>query len=138
MVLTLAGRLYYVQLLDPNKPVQTAGRLHDGTIVVPAPRGQIVDARGRVLVGNTSTQVLTVDRETLQALPDQGTSVLGRLAKLLGTPASGCAARSPRVRRGAGAVLDRASLYQPVPVAVGPVDGGGAGGQRAPRGLPRA
>ncbi|MDT4959071.1 MAG: penicillin-binding protein 2, partial [Pseudonocardiales bacterium] len=54
MMLTLAGRLYYVQLLDPNKPVQTAGRLHDGTIVVPAPRGQIVDARGRVLVDNTS------------------------------------------------------------------------------------
>ena len=30
MVLTLFGRLYYVQLLDPNKPSQTADRLHLG------------------------------------------------------------------------------------------------------------
>jgi len=117
MMLTLAGRLYYVQLLDPNKPVQTAGRLHDGTIVVPAPRGQIVDARGRVLVDNTSTQVLTVNRETLLALPDEGTSVLVRLATLLGSTAAQLAAEitpcSPRVP----APCWRGQPYQPVPVA---------------------
>jgi penicillin-binding protein 2 len=117
MVLTLAGRLYYVQLLDPNKPVQTAGRLHDGTIVVPAPRGQIVDARGRVLVDNTSMQVLTVNRETLQALPDQGTSVLDRLAKLLGTSPIRLGKEitpcSPRVP----APCWTGQPYQPVPVA---------------------
>ena len=67
MVATLLGRLYYVQLLDPNKPAQTADRLHEGVIVVPAPRGLIVDARGRPLVQNTSAQVVTVDRETLRA-----------------------------------------------------------------------
>ena len=33
MMLTLFARLYYVQLLDPNKPVQTAHLLHDGAIV---------------------------------------------------------------------------------------------------------
>jgi penicillin-binding protein 2 len=117
MVLTLAGRLYYVQLLDPNKPAQTAGRLHDGTIIVPAPRGRIVDARGRVLVGNTSTQVVTVDRETLQALPDQGTAVLGRLAKLLGTTPVRLAKEitpcSPRMP----APCWTGQPYQPVPVA---------------------
>ena len=62
MIVTLLGRLYYVQVLDPHKPVQTAGRTHDGVIVVPAPRGLIVDALGRPLVQNTSVQVLTVDR----------------------------------------------------------------------------
>ena len=40
MVVTLFGRLYYVQMLDPNKPVQSAGILRDATIVIPAPRGQ--------------------------------------------------------------------------------------------------
>src|SRR5437016_3049811 len=52
MMLTLFARLYYVQLLDPHKPVQSAHLLHDGVIVVPAPRGLIVDARGRPLVAN--------------------------------------------------------------------------------------
>jgi penicillin-binding protein 2 len=86
LVLTLIGRLYYVQVLDDNKPRQTAGRLHDGRIVVPAPRGEIVDARGRPLVGNRITHVVTVDREAVQAQPGHGATVLARLAALLGVP----------------------------------------------------
>ena len=38
-------------------------------IVVPAPRGEIVDAPGRLLVGNTSTQVITVNRESCRRCP---------------------------------------------------------------------
>ncbi len=118
MVLTLAVRLYYVQVLDPNKPVQTAGRLHDATIVVPAPRGQIIDARGRVLVDNTSARMLTVDRETLQARPDHGLAVLTRLARLLGTTAARLAREitpcSPRVP----APCWTGEPFQPVPVAM--------------------
>ncbi|MDQ2750905.1 MAG: penicillin-binding transpeptidase domain-containing protein [Actinomycetota bacterium] len=117
MVLTLGGRLYYVQLLDRNKPVQTAGRLHDGTIVIPAPRGQIVDARGRVLVGNTSTQVLTVNRETLQALPDEGASVLGRLGMLLDTTAGQLAKEITPCSSRVPAPCWTGQPYQPVPVA---------------------
>jgi hypothetical protein len=86
LILTLVGRLYYVQVLDPNKPQQTAGVLHDGRIVVPAPRGEIVDARGRPLVDNRVTHVVTVDRESLQLRPDRGAGVLSRLASLLGVP----------------------------------------------------
>jgi penicillin-binding protein 2 len=116
-VLTLAGRLYFVQVLDRNKPVQTAGRLHDATIVVPAPRGLIVDARGRVLVDNTTARVLTVSRQTLQALPDRGTSVLTRLARLLRQTPARLAEQitpcSPRVPAPCWTGLP----YQPVPVA---------------------
>ena len=86
LVLTLMGRLYYVQVLDGHKPRQTAGRLHDGRIVLPAPRGEIVDARGRPLVGNRITHVVTVDREVVQAQPGHGVAVLARLAALLGVP----------------------------------------------------
>jgi penicillin-binding protein 2 len=50
MMLTLIARLYWVQMLDPNKPTQGAGALHNGVVVVPAPRGLIVDAYGRPLV----------------------------------------------------------------------------------------
>jgi len=86
LVLTLIGRLYYVQVLDGHKPRQTAGQLHDGRIVVPAPRGEIVDARGRPLVSNKITHVVTVDREAVQAQPGNGVAVLARLAVLLGVP----------------------------------------------------
>ncbi len=83
MVVTLLARLYYVQLLDPNKPEQTAGMLHPGEVVVPAPRGLIVDSTGQVLVDNTSVEVMTIDQDRLDALPDHGASVLARIAALL-------------------------------------------------------
>jgi penicillin-binding protein 2 len=117
MMLTLFARLYYVQLLDPNKPSQTAHLLHDGYIVVPAPRGLIVDARGRPLVANTSVQVITVDRDVLLKLPDQGKAVLGRLARLLGKDAALLTKEitpcSPKVP----APCWTGQPYQPVPVA---------------------
>ncbi|MDP9094393.1 MAG: penicillin-binding transpeptidase domain-containing protein [Actinomycetota bacterium] len=118
MVVTLFGRLYYVQLLDPNMPVQTAGQLHEGDIVVAAPRGLIVDSRGQVLVGNTSAQVLTVNRQQLQALPDNGTGVLTRLAPLLGTTTAQLAREitpcSPKVP----APCWTGQPYEPVPVLI--------------------
>jgi penicillin-binding protein 2 len=117
MVVTLYGRLYYVQVLDPHKPTQTAGLLHDGVIVVPAPRGQIVDARGRVLVDNTSAQVLTVNRAALQALPDHGTSVLSRLATLLGTTTAQLAKEITPCSPTVPAPCWTGQPYQPVPIA---------------------
>ena len=86
LVITLIGRLYWVQVLDPHKPTQTAGLLHRGEYTVPAPRGQILDARGRPLVTNRTAHVITVDRETLLQQPDQGRAVLARLAAALRTP----------------------------------------------------
>ena len=117
MTVTLMGRLYWVQFLDPHPPVQTAGRLHDGTIVIPAPRGEIVDARGNPLVQNESAQIITVNRGQLQALPDKGTSVLQRLAELLGTSTMQLSKEitpcSPKVP----APCWTGQPYQPVPVA---------------------
>ena len=117
MIVTLLGRLYYVQLLDPHKPVQTAGRTHDGIIVVPAPRGLIVDALGRPLVQNTSVQVLTVDRETLQQRADHGLAVLGRLATLLGVSSAQLAKQITPCSPTVGAPCWTGQPYQPVPVA---------------------
>jgi penicillin-binding protein 2 len=117
LMLTLFARLYYVQLLDPHKPTQSAHALHDGAIVVPAPRGLIVDARGRVLVANKSAQVLTVNRDVLQARPDKGRSVLAALAPLLHTTADRLAKEitpcSPKVP----APCWTGEPYAPVPVA---------------------
>ena len=117
MVLTLVFRLYYVQVLDPHKPKQTAGITHPGKIVVPAPRGLIVDSQGRVLVDNVATQVLTVDQDTLEQLPDKGSAVLARLAALLGRPQSRLAAEITPCSSKVPAPCWTGEPYQPVPVA---------------------
>jgi penicillin-binding protein 2 len=117
MMLTLFARLYYVQLLDPHKPVQSAALLHDGVIVVPAPRGLIVDARGRPLVTNTSAQVITVNRDLLQQRADHGKRVIARLASLFDTSAAELTKEitpcSPKVP----APCWTGEPFQPVPVA---------------------
>lgn len=117
MALTLISRLYYVQLLDPHKPVQTAGILHDGIIVIPAPRGEIVDSMGRPLVDNTSVQVLTVDHDTLQQLPDHGGAVLNALAALLDTSPATIGAETTPCSPTVPAPCWVGEPYQPVPIA---------------------
>lgn len=117
LVLTLFGRLYYVQILDKHKPVQTAGELHQGQFAVPAPRGQIVDALGRPLVTNRATQAVTVDRERLLEQPDEGKAVLARLASLLGTPRRDLAQEITPCGVNVPSPCWTGEPYQPVPVA---------------------
>jgi penicillin-binding protein 2 len=117
MVLTLFGRLYYVELLDPHKPVQTSGLLHEGTIVIPAPRGEIVDALGRPLVDNTSMQVLTVNHDVLQQRPEHGKAVLAALADLLDMSEPALAAEITPCSSTVPAPCWTGEPYQPVPVA---------------------
>ncbi|HEX8080419.1 MAG TPA: penicillin-binding transpeptidase domain-containing protein [Jatrophihabitans sp.] len=119
LLLTLLARLSFVQLLDQDKPLQSAALTHLGSIVVPAPRGEILDSRGRVLVGNQNTQVLTVDRSALEQQDDNGAAVLARLAPVLSTTAANlrraitpCGVRVP-------APCWTGQPYQPVPVATG-------------------
>lgn len=118
LLLTLLARLSFVQLLDPHKPLQSAALTHLGSIVVPAPRGEILDSRGRVLVGNKNTHVLTVDRSALERQDDRGAAVLARLAPVLSTTAANlrraitpCGVRVP-------APCWTGQPYQPVPVAI--------------------
>jgi penicillin-binding protein 2 len=117
LMVTLLARLYYVQLLDPNKPVQSAHLLHDGVIVVPAPRGLIVDARGRPLVANTSAQVITVDRDLLQQRADNGEPVLQRLATLLGRSETELAKEITPCSATVPAPCWTGYPFEPVPVA---------------------
>ena len=117
MVVTLLARLYYVQLLDPNKPEQTAGLLHPGEVVVPAPRGLIVDSTGHVLVDNTAVSVMTIDQDRLDVLPDHGESVLARIATLLHKNQATLAAEIRPCSPTVPAPCWTGEPYQPVPVA---------------------
>jgi penicillin-binding protein 2 len=117
LVLTLVVRLYWVQVADPHKPKQTAGLTHPGHIVVPAPRGSIVDSTGHVLVDNTTVQVLTIDKEAISVLPDHGAAVLRRVAVLLHTTAAKLAAEITPCSVKVPAPCWTGEPYQPVPVA---------------------
>ncbi|HEX8092713.1 penicillin-binding transpeptidase domain-containing protein, partial [Jatrophihabitans sp.] len=119
LLLTLLARLSFVQLLDQHKPQQSAGITHLGAIVVPAPRGEILDARGRVLVGNRSTHVLTVDRSALDQQDDRGAAVLARLAPVLATTAADLRREITPCGVNVPAPCWTGQPYQPVPVATG-------------------
>ncbi|MHA3704670.1 penicillin-binding transpeptidase domain-containing protein [Jatrophihabitans sp. YIM 134969] len=121
LVLTLIGRLTWVQLLDPNKPQQNALD-RTAAIVVPAPRGLVVDARGRTLVGNQATHVITVDRQQVLAQPDRGKAVLQRLGDLLGMDPRNLAQQITPCSPTVPSPCWIGEPYQPVPVSTGAPD----------------
>ncbi|HSV64282.1 MAG TPA: penicillin-binding protein 2 [Mycobacteriales bacterium] len=116
MVVTLGARLYYLQVLGREKVVQTATRQHVREVVVPAPRGAIVDDRGRPLVRNRPSLVVTVDRGELRSQDDGGRAVLARLAAVVKIPAGRIAKMITPCARGVPRPCWRGSPYQPVPV----------------------
>jgi penicillin-binding protein 2 len=118
LMLTLLARLAFVQLIDTHKPEQSAGVTHLASYLVPAPRGAILDSRGRVLVGNQNTHVVTIDRSALQTQDDQGASVLARLAPILHTTAADLRREITPCGVHVPAPCWTGEPYQPVPVAV--------------------
>jgi penicillin-binding protein 2 len=119
LVLTLLGRLWYVQMIDRSKPVQLAGAVRAATIVVPAPRGLVLDAKGRVLIGNRSSQVVLIDRQRLTAQPEEGAQVVERVSRLLGVSAADLVHEITPCGRRVPAPCWTGQPYEPVPIATG-------------------
>jgi penicillin-binding protein 2 len=116
LLLTLGARLYYLQVLDQDKLTQTANRQHTREVILAAPRGAVVDDRGRPLVANRSSLVVTVNRAELQAEADEGAAVLARLSRLIKVPAAELAKRITPCAKGVPRPCWNGSPYQPVPV----------------------
>ena len=116
LVVTLGARLYYLQVLDKERLVQTANRQHTREVVLAAPRGAIVDDRGRPLVANRTSLVVSVNRSVLVTESDKGQAVLGRLSKLVKIPAAELSRRITPCGRGVPTPCWNGSPYQPVPV----------------------
>jgi penicillin-binding protein 2 len=116
LLATLGVRLYYLQVLDHDTLVQTANRQHVREVILPAPRGAIVDDRGRPLVANRSSLVVSVNRSELLGQPDGGRAVLERLSALIKVPAAELARRITPCERGVPRPCWNGSPYQPVPV----------------------
>lgn len=116
MLATLGVRLYYLQVLDQDKLVQTANRQSVREVILPAPRGAVVDDRGRPLVTNRSTLVVSVNRSELIKEPDEGKAVLERLSRLIEVPAAELGRRITPCEKGVPRPCWNGSPYQPVPV----------------------
>lgn len=104
---TLLGRLWYLQGIEAQSlSVQQLAGQGILKVYIPAPRGEVFDRNGALLVGNRIEQVVTVERDSVLADP----GLVGRLSALLGM--------SPGQVSSAVDNLQYSS-YQPVPVAEG-------------------
>ncbi|GAA3127769.1 penicillin-binding protein 2 [Kribbella aluminosa] len=121
LLCTLFGRLWYMQVMSSADYSQAANQQHIRQVLIPAPRGTIVDSQGRTLVGNRVSLMITVDRSVLAKLPEsQQNVVIARLAKVLGQQPKDLKARTMLCGE-PGASKPPAcwngTPYQPIPVA---------------------
>jgi len=100
------ARLWYLQVMDTEDFQVLATQNQVRTVYELAPRGRILDRKGRPLVDNRHSETVTVQRLAINDDPE----VVARLAALLGVPGD-------ELRR---RIDDRRySDYRPVPVAEG-------------------
>ena len=84
LMVSLIGRLFYLQVAAGPKYRDAALSIQSRDIVSPANRGLIVDSSGVPLALNKVGLAVTVDRLTLDKQADKGATVLTKVAKLLG------------------------------------------------------
>jgi len=116
LLITLGGRLWYIQVMNGTSYVKLASANQTRNIIVPAVRGQILDDVGNALVTKRTALVVSVNNLTLSQQPDGGAAVLHRLAPMLNMPYQLLQQKvrlcSPTVSQPCWA----GSPYQPIPV----------------------
>ena len=83
LLLALVARLWFLQIMNSESYEQRAIANIERVVKVPAPRGRIFDAQGRVLVDNRVVTMVSIDKAKFErALPseDEQTEMLTRLA----------------------------------------------------------
>src|SRR5438067_5683215 len=85
LLMTLVGRLWYLQVRTGQTFRDAAAANDVRTVVTTAVRGDVLDDLGRPLIDNSSALTLSVDRGTLLAGRDHGAATLARLASVLKT-----------------------------------------------------
>jgi penicillin-binding protein 2 len=116
LVLTLLGRLWFLQVLSGPQYADAAHANGVRTLVDPAPRGQILDDQGRVLATDRYEYVVTVNNQTLAEQPHGGLAVLQRLAPVVGLTVAQLQQKIRLCGPGVKQPCYTGSPYQPVPV----------------------
>ena len=76
-------RLWYLQVLSGDKYLAEANNNRTREIRVSAPRGEVLDRNGKVLVGNRTSLALQVNPQKLPAKQGERRAELARLGKLV-------------------------------------------------------
>ncbi|SCK20109.1 penicillin-binding protein 2 [Streptomyces sp. WMMB 714] len=116
LLLTLGGRLWYLQVRNGEEYQKEAAGNHVQQVVQPATRGSILDARGVPIADNETRLVVSASRTELMKMDDGGKAVLTRLAGVLDMNPKTvqekvrlCDAKTPQP-------CWNGSPYQPIPV----------------------
>jgi penicillin-binding protein 2 len=117
LLISLGGRLWYLQVLTGKDYAQLAALDQTQTVITPAVRGQILDDGGQPLVDNASSLVVTVNIMDLATQSDGGTAVLARLATLLHMKDKLLHEKLRLCNANVSQPCWPGSPYQPVPVA---------------------
>ncbi|GGZ82874.1 penicillin-binding protein 2 [Streptomyces subrutilus] len=117
LLLTLGGRLWYLQIRNGQEYTDEAKNNHLQQVVQPAVRGSILDSRGVPLADSQTHLVVSASRTELLKMKDRGAGVLTRLAGVLGMEPQEvidtvrlCDAKTPQP-------CWNGSPYQPIPVS---------------------
>ena len=117
LLISLGGRLWYLQVMNGHSYVQLASQDQTQTVITPAVRGQILDDAGLPLVDNASSLVVTVNIMNLATQSDGGAAVLRRLAHLLGMSDKLLTEKIRLCNAHTSKPCWPGSPYQPIPVA---------------------
>ncbi|MFE3828773.1 penicillin-binding protein 2 [Streptomyces sp. NPDC059092] len=116
LLLTLGGRLWYLQVRNGQEYTDEAKNNHVQQVIQPAVRGSILDTRGVPLADNETRLVVSVSRTELMKMQDNGKAALTNLADVLDMKPQDviskvrlCDAKTPQP-------CWNGSPYQPIPV----------------------
>src|SRR5438132_11352769 len=83
LLISLGGRLWYLQVMTAGSYASAAAQDQTRTVIVPSVRGGILDDVGQPLINNKTALVVSVNRALVAQQPGGGLGELHRLAKLL-------------------------------------------------------
>ncbi|WP_199551944.1 penicillin-binding protein 2 [Streptomyces sp. N35] len=116
LLLTLGGRLWYLQVRNGDEYADEANGNHVQRVVQPAVRGSILDARGVPLADNETRLVVSASRTELMKMKDDGEAVLTRLAEVLGMTPKDVADKVRLCNAETPQPCWNGSPYQPIPI----------------------
>ncbi|MBT2879271.1 penicillin-binding protein 2 [Streptomyces albidoflavus] len=116
LLLTLGGRLWYLQIRQGDEYAAKASGNHVQQVVKPAVRGAILDARGVPIADNETRLVVSASRTELMKMKDDGKAVLARLAGVLGMTSKEVAEKVRLCDAETPQPCWNGSPYQPIPI----------------------
>jgi len=116
MLISLGGRLWYLQVMNNAAFTKLADANRTRDVIVPAVRGQILDDVGNRLVTNQTALVVSVDMMNLSQQPGGAAPVLRRLAPMLGMSYQLLTEKTRLCTTGVPQPCWPGSPYQPIPV----------------------